>query len=80
MKTIVVFRKFKEGDVLALFPQEEYGGGLCMSYQAVGQHGGADYAHCIGITKPAKEAEYEPLLRELKAIGYELKIVKRKTK
>lgn len=77
MKTIVVFRKFKDGEVLALFPKEEYGGGLCMSYQRIGQHGGADYSHCINITKPAKESEYSPLAKELKSIGYELNIKKR---
>jgi hypothetical protein len=75
-KTVVVFRKFKEGDVLALFPSEEeaYNGGFCESYQHVGQHSGADYTHCIKITKPAKPSEYAALKRELEGIGYNLDV------
>ena len=74
MKTIVIFRKFKEGDILALFPFEEHNGPLCVSYQHIGQHSGADYGHCIDITRPAKPEEYEPLRRELVSIGYDLEI------
>lgn len=75
-KTVVVFRKFKDGgDIVALFPQEEFNHrGGCMSYQHVGQHGEADYAHCVAASVPATVAEYAPLKRELESIGYDLKV------
>lgn len=77
-KTIVVFRTYRDGgDVLALFPAEVYNGHLCESYQRIGQHGGADYSHCIKITKPASPSEYASLKRELEGIGYNLNIKKR---
>ena len=77
-KTVVVFRVWRKGgDVLALFPLEDGGRGLCMSYQHVGQHGAADYGLCIGRTRPATPAEYSDLAAELREIGYELRIVRR---
>lgn len=81
-ETLVVFRVFKAGgDVVALFPEEPWSGnGDCASYQHVGQHGAADYAHCIQISRPAKPGEYAPLQRELESIGYRLKIRARFTR
>lgn len=80
-KTQVVFRVFKDGgDVLALFPFEKHDSDNCMSYQHVGQHGAADYIHCISITRPATPDEYKKLEQELKSIGYELEIRQRKSK
>lgn len=81
-KTTVVFRKFKKGgDILALFPNEvNYPDGSCESYQHVGQHGAADYSHCISATVPAKPEEYAPLARELTSIGYNLAIRKRRVR
>lgn len=76
-KTIVVFRVFKDGEVLALFPTVEDSKGLCSSYQKFGQHSGADYGHCISITRPAKPEEYAGLLRELESIGYKFEVKKR---
>jgi hypothetical protein len=75
-KTITVFRKFKEGDILALFPGEQYSryDGSIMSYQHVGQHGAADYNGMIATTRPATPTEYEPLRKELESIGYKLDI------
>jgi hypothetical protein len=75
-KTTVVFRVFKQGgDVLALFPHEVWSAdGACASYQHVGQHGGADYTHCIDITRPAKPSEYKALKAELMRIGYNLDV------
>jgi hypothetical protein len=71
---IVVFRVFKKGgDVLALFPHETWDGrGHCASYQHIGQHSGADYAHCIQATRPARPSEYRALKTELERIGYRL--------
>jgi len=77
---IVIFRKYKDGgDILALFPYEDYTatGSMCMSYQHVGQHGGANYAHCLDITVNASPEEYEPLRKELEGIGYNL-VIRRK--
>ncbi len=75
-KTIVVFRVFRQGgDVLALFPAEPWSGnGDCSSYQHIGQHGAADYGHCISITRPATPSQYAPLKRELEQIGYNLEV------
>ncbi len=79
MKTVVVFRKFKDdGSIVALFPHEiNYFDGCCESYQTVGQHGAANYGYCISISVPAKPAEYASLKRELEQIGYNLKVQKR---
>jgi hypothetical protein len=74
----VVFRKFKEGDIIALFPTMHEGNYMVNSYQHVGQHGGADYAGLIQTTKSATEDEYRDLLAELVSIGYDnLKVCSR---
>ena len=75
--TPVVFRKFKEGDIIALFPTMHEGNYLINSYMHVGQHCSADY-NLVHSTKPAKKEEYRDLLEELRQIGYEnLKVYKR---
>ena len=84
MKTLVIFRKYKESphDILALFPAEKGSNkpGSCMSYEHVGQHGSADYKYCIDITKPATPDEYKDLFNELRdQIGYNMKVIKRYT-
>ena len=79
-KTAVVFRKYKEGDIIALFPYEIDSGTCIMSYQHVGQHSGADYDHMIHCTKPAKQKEYRDLYTELVGIGYDLEIIKRQNR
>jgi hypothetical protein len=78
-KTIVVFRKYKDGDVLALFPNLEGSPGCCVSYMALGQHSSADYGWCIQSTKPASELEYRPLQRELEDLGYNLTVRKKRS-
>jgi hypothetical protein len=80
MNTVdVVFRKFRDGAIVALFPNEiNYSDGSCESYQHIGQHGAADYAHCMRVTTPATPNEYKPLYTELVKIGYELNVCKRK--
>lgn len=72
-KMVVVFRKFKDKDVIALFPDVEADmSGNCMSYQHIGQHGSAEYNYVIYKTKPATKREYKPLLNELtNLVGYE---------
>ena len=78
-KTEVIFRVFKEGNVLAMLPYEKYDrrGEFCNSYQHIGQHGAADYVGCMRETRPAKPEEYNELFQELTSIGYDLKIIKR---
>ena len=75
--THVVFRKWKDnGDILALFPQlpADHSGYFCSSYMHVGQHGPADYDHCIRKTKPCSDYEVQDLYRELVSLGYCLAI------
>jgi hypothetical protein len=49
-----------------------------MSYEHVGQHGGANYAGVMCRTRPAKPSEYKDLQEELEERGYNLRIVKRR--
>ena len=76
-ETVVIFRVWRAGpkSVLGLFPFERANdSGHVMSYEHVGQHGGADYQTCILATRPAKPEEYADLQRELEGIGYHLVI------
>lgn len=78
MATTVVFRKFKsDGQIIALFPsiKATTHGADIMSYMHVGQHGAADpFANYDTVL--AKEAEYLPLLAELRSIGYDDLVVR----
>jgi len=72
--TPVIFRKFKTGEVIALFPQEPgtrdpY---TCMNYMRTGQHGhgSAD----LGDTVPAAPDECVALFKELTGLGYRLSV------
>jgi hypothetical protein len=77
--TRVVFRFWRESyDVIALFPDIPETGGACMSYEHVGQHGGADYSHVVAQSRPATPEEYAPLKRELESIGYTLAVRSRR--
>ena len=74
-----IFRKFKNGKIIALFPEIQGNRYEVLSYMSLGQHAGADYSGVIKVTKPATPEEYAPLLQELKAIGYtNIKFNKRK--
>ncbi len=76
----VMFRIFSDGQVIALFPEEsDKRTGETMSYMHIGQHGGADYHGVIRKTKPATESQYQPLLNELKSIGYDKLEVRQKS-
>lgn len=57
----------------------EWDGGETMSYMHIGQHGGTDYHGVIRKTKPATENQYQPLLNELKSIGYDNLEVRQKS-
>jgi hypothetical protein len=81
-KTKVIFRKTKEGEIVAFFPGHlskslRTGETMIMSYMRIGQHSDASlgfYRHL----KPAAPDEYKPLYNELTGmVGYKL-VVRRK--
>ena len=75
--TRVVFRKEKNGDILAVFDEIFDINYNLASYAHIGQHGGCSLEY-YRSTKPATAGEYAELLNELKYIGYDdLKICKR---
>lgn len=76
----VIFRMW-HGDVIALFPAiaADVHGINCLSYQHIGQHGGADYDTIVRDSRPATQREYRELKRELTRIGYRLRVVQRRT-
>jgi len=70
MHTKIHFKKFGDGDVIALFPEEIHSfDGYITSYQHVGQHGGASPVLMTEL-EDATQSEYEPLLKELTSVGY----------
>ena len=77
--TKVIFRKYKDGDVLAIFPEipGDHNYETCGSYQHIGQHGPCTPFWAIQSTKPCPIPESEPLRTELESIGYELNIIER---
>lgn len=82
MTTPVIFRKWKNGNIIALFPTipSDYAGLYCMSYEHIGQHSGAYYFGVLSHTKLAMPEEYADLLNELVTIGYnDFKVYKRQT-
>lgn len=80
-KTVVVFRRWYGGDVLALFPYEkaDVHSLYCMSYQHHGQHAHADYTGVISRTRPVKidDPDVLDLVSELTRIGYDLQVKQR---
>ena len=72
----VIFRKWRNGDIIALLPDNEANPGMVDMYEHVGQHGEGSPA-IIGITKLASPDEYNELLNELRGIGYELRVMRR---
>ena len=72
--TRVVFRKWKDGGVIALFPDiaEDRRGAryACSCFEHVGQHEAADPDVVIRATRPATPEEYAPLKRELESAPY----------
>ena len=77
----VVFRKFNDGEIIALFPQIKFG---CphyeiMSYMHIGQHSEVDHHAVVEQTTLATEEEYQALLNEIKNIyyDYDIKVMKK---
>ena len=77
----IIFRVYSDGEVIALFPQipSDIHGYLCQSYMHAGQHGGADPHLVVKRTRLATKREYNPLLKELKQIGYNPVVAKKFT-
>lgn len=79
--TRVVFRKWRNGDIIALFPDIQETGYKVLVYEHIGQHGVADYTDIVSITLPASPEEYLGLMTELKTIGYKnIKVIKKAKK
>ena len=80
--TTVLFRKTKDkdGDIVAIFPftpwnPEDY---TIACYMHIGQHGPCTWDWVRQCTKPASDAEFTDLLRELKSVGYDdLRVIRR---
>jgi|WetSurMetagenome_2_1015567.scaffolds.fasta_scaffold392756_2 hypothetical protein len=77
--TKTIFRKFKDGDVIAIFPEEPGTMQLstCASYMHMGQHSACSPNLLIGETKLATPEEYASLKEELKRIGYNVQVIKK---
>ena len=79
MKTKVIFKKFSEGDIIAIFPEMgkwDYKGNL-VSYMHFGQHGGCS-PELLNDLETAYFHEYEALYKELiDIIGYKLQVDQR---
>jgi hypothetical protein len=82
--TEVIFRKFRNGEIIALFPYlVGFRYGDCMSYMHVGQHSEASLGLISGDnfndkTTLAKPDEYKDLQDELiNLVGYNLKVLKK---
>lgn len=70
-KMFVIFRKYRDGEIIALFPDTKADmRGNCMSYQHIGQHGAADYNWVVSNTQLATLREYKKLYQELLRQGY----------
>ena len=72
MKEKVVFKKFSDGDVIAIFPEipyNEYTEDTCMSYMHIGQHGECSLS-LLHELETAKPEERQALMDELESLGY----------
>ena len=77
-KTKVIFRRWLNGSVIALFPEvpADITGRYCQSYMHVGQHGAANPT-LVNSTRLASKEEYQNLFDELTEMGYDLEVIKR---
>ena len=77
-KVNVAFRKFEDGEVIAIFPNiypvAKDSKAEVMSYMHVGQHGMCMECLVNELEKASKE-EYAPLKKELEMIGYLVNIL-----
>lgn len=77
-KVNVAFRKFENGEVIAIFPNiypvAKDSKAEVMSYMHEGQHGMCMECLVNELEKASKE-EYTPLKKELEMIGYSVNIL-----
>lgn len=73
-KIQVLFRKFDNGEIVAVFPFEVWSDFYITSYMHIGQHGPMSVGG-LTQTKPARIDEYAELLEELKGIYNEYELV-----
>lgn len=73
-KIKVIFRKNKDGDIIAFFPETHAIYGNIMTYMHIGQHGEGSYEFYT-TTEKANEEEYKDLLSELRQIYNDCKLV-----
>ena len=73
-KVKVIFRKNKNNDVIAFFPEARVNYGNIMSYMHIGQHGEASYEFYLP-TRKANENEYADLFAELRKIYDDCELV-----
>lgn len=73
-KVKVIFRKEKDGEIVAFFPELKANYGRMVCYAHIGQHSEADieYYH---TTKKALDSEFKPLLNELKSIYNDCELI-----
>ena len=69
----VIFRKFPEGDVIALLSGYECNLNMIMSYMHIGQHGEASI-DLIDELDTCTNQEIKALLDELTSIGYDVTV------
>jgi hypothetical protein len=77
-KINVAFRKFEDGEVIAIFlniyPVAKDSKAEVMSYMHMGQHGMCMECLVNELEKASKE-EYTPLKKELEMIGYSVNVL-----
>lgn len=66
---LVSFRKFPDGDIIALWDDNSASPGYITSYQHIGQHSAAS-PELLDELEAATSEEYQPLLDELESRGY----------
>ena len=82
MTDVVILRRWRAAprSVIALFPAMPGEHGRINSYEHVGQHGEADYLRVVAQTEPVDvgDPEAQDLLAELRAIGYDTLVRRRR--
>ena len=73
-KVKVIFRKDREGNIIAFLPELRVNRGNIMSYMHIGQHGEASYEFYL-TTRKANENEYADLFAELRGIYDDCELV-----
>lgn len=74
--TAVMFRKERDGGILAVFPYESWRHNRQITcYAHVGQHHSCIWEYVKNDTLPATQEEYKTLYQELVSLGYNLRVI-----